>query len=65
METNIDPCLQEDESTAGTIEELTEIQVDSNKSSRIVKIDKGFKKELAQQLVESSPSTKMCFHGHM
>ena len=48
METNIDPCLQEDESTTWPLEELTEIQVDPNKPSLVVKIGKGLKKELAQ-----------------
>ena len=52
METNIDPLLQEDESTTGPVEELTEIQVDPNEPSCIVKINKGLKKEVAQQLVE-------------
>ena len=33
METNIDPRLQEEESTAGPIEELVEIQVDLNEPS--------------------------------
>ena len=47
METNIDPRLQEDESIAGPMEELTEIQVEPNESSRVVKIDKGLKKVLA------------------
>ena len=52
METNIDPNLQKDESTARPIEELTKIQVDPNKPSRVVKIDKGLKGELAQQFAE-------------
>ena len=47
MEINIDPCLEEDESTVWPVEELTEIQVDPNEPSRVVKIDKGLKKELA------------------
>ena len=47
METNIDPHLQEDESTVGLVKELIEIQVDPNEPSLIVKIDKGLKKELA------------------
>ena len=47
METNIDPRLQEDESTAGPMEELTETQVDPNEPSHVVKIGKGLKKELA------------------
>ena len=47
METSIDPCLQEDESTKGPVEELTEIWVDPNEPSRVVKIDKGLNKELA------------------
>ena len=48
METNIDLYLQEDESIVMPIEELIEIQVDSNKPSRVVKIGKGLKGELAQ-----------------
>ena len=52
METNIDPCLQEDASTTWPVEELNEIQVDPNKHSGVVKICKRLKKELAQQLVE-------------
>ena len=48
METNIDLYLQEDESIVVPIEELIEIQVDSNKPSRVVKIGKGLKGELAQ-----------------
>ena len=52
METNIDPRLQEDESIAGPMEELIEIQVDPNEPSRVVKIGNGLKKELAQQLAE-------------
>ena len=40
METNIDPRLQEEESIAGPIEVLIEIQVDFNEPSRVVKIDK-------------------------
>ena len=45
MQTNIDPCLQEGDSTTGTMEELTDIQVDPNELSRVVKIDKGLKNE--------------------
>ena len=48
METNIDPYLQEYESTTGPVKELTEIQVDPNEPSLVVKIGKGVKKELAQ-----------------
>ena len=47
METNIDPRLQKDKSTAGLVEELIEIQVDPNEPSHVVKIGKGLKKELA------------------
>ena len=36
METNIDPHLQEDESTVGPVEELIKIQMDSNKPSHVV-----------------------------
>ena len=52
MKTNIDPHLQEDESTVGPIEELVDVQVDPNEPSRVIKIDKGLNKELAQQLME-------------
>ena len=48
METNIDPRLQEDESTAGLVEELVDVQVDPNKPSHIIKIGEGLSKELAQ-----------------
>ena len=41
METNIDLCLQEDESIVRLVEELIEIQVDPNEPSRVVKIGKG------------------------
>ena len=52
METNIDPHLREEESTTGPIEELIEVQVVPNEPSRVNKIDKGFKRKLAQQLTE-------------
>ena len=52
IETNINPRLQEDESSARPMEELTEIQVDPNEPSSVVKIDNGLKKKLAQQLKE-------------
>ena len=52
METNINPRLQEDKSTAGLIEELVDIQVDPNKPNCVLKISKGLSKELAQQLME-------------
>ena len=52
METNIDPHLQEHESTVGPMEELTEIQVDPNEPSHVVKIGKELKKELAHQLIK-------------
>ena len=48
METNIDPHLQEDESTTGPTEELIEIQVDPNEPSRVVKSKKDWRGELAQ-----------------
>ena len=41
MKTNINPPLQEDESTTGPIEELIEVQVDPNEPSHVVKIDNG------------------------
>ena len=51
-ETNIDPLLQEDESTVGLVEELTKIQVDPNEPSHVIEIGKGLKDELAQQFTE-------------
>ena len=48
METNINPRLQEDESTMGPMKELTKIQANPNEPSCVVKICKGLKKELAQ-----------------
>ena len=48
METNIDPHLQEDESTIGLVEELINVQVDPNKPSRVIKISTRLNKELAQ-----------------
>ena len=50
METNIDTCLHEEESTAGPIEELVEIQMDSKEPSRVVKVRKCLSSELAQKL---------------
>ena len=47
METNIDPHLQEEESTAGLIKGLIEDQVDPNEPNRVVKISKGLKSEMA------------------
>ena len=52
METNINPRLQEEESTIGPIEEIIEVQVDPSKPSRVVKISKGLQEELAQQLMK-------------
>ena len=52
METNIDACLQEEESTTRPIKELVEVQVDPKELSRVVKIDKCLSDELAKQLVE-------------
>ena len=51
METNIDPHLKEDESIAEPIEELIKIQVDPHEPSRVVKINKGLRNELAQHLI--------------
>ena len=48
METNIDLHMQEEESTAGPIEELIEVQVDPDEPSRVVKIGKGLRSKLAQ-----------------
>ena len=47
METNIDPYLLEEESTAGPIEELVEIPMDLMEPSQVVKVDKGLSDELA------------------
>ena len=52
METNIDPRLQEDESTARPVKKLIDIQVDPNEPSRVIKIRKWLSKKLAQQLME-------------
>ena len=52
METNIDPYLQEKESTARPIEELIEVQVDPNEPSWVVKIGKRLGTKLAQQLID-------------
>ena len=52
IEMNITPHLQEDESTAGPVKELTEIQVDPNEPSCVVKIGKWLKKELTHQFTE-------------
>ena len=65
IKTNIDPRLQEDESTIGLVEELIDIQVDPNEPSRIIEINKGLNKELAQWLTGSYTITKMCLHGCM
>ena len=46
MEPNIDPCLQEDESTVGPVEELVDVQMDPNKPSCVIKINKRLSKEL-------------------
>ena len=46
IETNIEPRLQEDESTARPIEKLIEIQMDPNEPSHVVKIGKRLKWEL-------------------
>ena len=52
IEINIDPRLQEEESTVGPIEELIEVQVDPNELSRVVKISKSPESKQAQQLRE-------------
>ena len=51
MEININPRLQEEESTVGPIEVLIEVRMDPNEPSRVVKISKGLKGNLAQQLM--------------
>ena len=48
MEINVDPRLQEDESTTEPVEELVDIQVDPNEPSRFIKISKRLSRELAQ-----------------
>ena len=48
METNIDPRLQEEESTVGPIEELIEIQLDPSEPNRVIRISKELKSELTQ-----------------
>ena len=40
METNINPRLQEEESTARPIEELIEILMDPKEPSRVIKVSK-------------------------
>ena len=52
MEIDIDPRLQEHESTVGLVEEIVNVQVDLNEPSRIIKIGKGLNKEPTQQLTE-------------
>ena len=52
METNIDPCLQEEELTTGLIEEVMIFQVDPKELSKVVKIGKCLRNKLAEQLVE-------------
>ena len=47
METNIDPRLQKDESIAGLVEELVDVQVHPNEASRVIKISKRLSNELA------------------
>ena len=52
METNIDPRWQEEESTAGPIEELVEIPMDPMEPSRVLKVGKGLSNKLSQKLVD-------------
>ena len=52
METNIDPRLQEDDSTVGPVEELVNIQVDPNEPNHVIKMGKILNKELAQHPIE-------------
>ena len=47
MEINIDPLLQEDEPTTGSVKKLVNIQVDPNEPSRVIKISKWLSQELA------------------
>ena len=52
METNIDPCWQEEDSTTWPIKELLEIQVDPKEPSRVLKIGKCLGSELMEQVAE-------------
>ena len=52
METNIDPRLQEEESTTRPIEEMIEVQVNPSEPNYVIKIGKELKGELVQQLTE-------------
>ena len=47
---NIDPYLQEDESTIGPTKELVEVQVDPNEPSRVAKIGKCLKSDRQSNL---------------
>ena len=64
METNIDPRLQEDESTMRPIEELTEIQMDPNKPSHVVKNGKGLKRRASAIVhgVSIPQPRRVCIH---
>ena len=52
METNINPRLQEDESTTGPVDKLVDVYLDPNEPGSVIKIGKGLNQELAQQLTE-------------
>ena len=52
METNIDLCLQEEDSTTRPIEELVEIQIDPKEPSKVVKVGKCLGSELTKQFAE-------------
>ena len=50
MEANIDPRLQEEESTVEPIKEVIKVQVDPNELSQVVNISKGLRSEQAQHI---------------
>ena len=52
METNIDPHLQEEKSTDGSIEELVEIQMNPKEQSQVVKVGKCLSRDLTQKLTD-------------
>ena len=52
METNIDPRLQEEDSTTGSTEELVKTQVDPKEPSRVVKVGKCLGRELTGKLTK-------------
>ena len=65
MQTNNNPRLQEDESSARPVKELVNVQVDPNESSHVIKIEEGQNKELDNSSRSSYATTKMCLNGRM